>query len=164
MKKFLSMFMAVVTCLTVVATPAMAATAEDNLPEVIPAVSRALALLDGTTLADAMTAARTTTVNLGDEDGDIDMDVGASKTVYSPNYYKTNTQQIKIKLKSSNDITVKVSLYDTSGNYIGGETKDVGTILNKTWTFSNLTSSKTYYFTVKNLGQRDVTIKGSVTD
>lgn len=164
MNKFFSMLMAVVTCLTVVATPATAAAAEKDLPEVIPIVSGALSVFDSTASANTMIAVRASTVNLGSEDGDIDMDVGASKTVTSPDNYKTNTQQIKIKFKSSHDITVKVSLYDASGNYMGGETKDVGTILNKTWTFPNLTSSQTYYFTVKNLGQRDVTITGSVTD
>ena len=47
---------------------------------------------------------------------------------------------------------------------IGEETKQLGTIFNTTWTFRNLTNSKTYYFVVENLGQMDVNVTGTVTD
>lgn len=85
----------------------------------------------------------------------------------SSDCYITNTQKILIKLKSSHSITVKVSLYRIDGTdaiYVSGATKDLGTLFNTSWTFTNLNQGDTYYFTVSNLGQRDVSVTGTVSE
>lgn len=94
----------------------------------------------------------------------VQMNAPASVETRSPNNYITDTQQIKVSLKSSKSITVKVSLYRLDGSYVVGTTKDLGTIFSKTWTFTNLNQGDTYYFTVTNLGQQDVTVSGKVSD
>jgi len=103
------------------------------------------------------------TIDLTDNPADVNLNIDSGKSATSTDDYKTNSKAIRIKLKSSKSITVKVTLYSTSG-MIGEETKQLGTIFNTTWTFRNLTNSKTYYFIVENLGQMDVNVTGTVTD
>lgn len=147
MKKFTFSFIAVIICLLNVSFPASATYL--NVPSFVP---------------ESLAESRKATIDLSSETADVELDTNANVTIYSQNYYKTNSGKIKIKLASTTPTTVKVSLYDTSGNFIGGETKDVGKLIKTSWKFSSLTNSGTYYFTVKNLGQTNVTLTGTVTD
>lgn len=104
------------------------------------------------------------TVILSDGDVSVTFDALASKEVRSADNYKTNTQKIKVSLKSSKSITVKVSIYRTDGTYVVGTTKDLGTVFKTSWTFTNLNQGNAYYITVTNLGQRDVTVSGTVSE
>lgn len=103
-------------------------------------------------------------VNLNGAEVAVSFAAPAGAETASPKCYVTNTREMTINLKSSRSITVKVTLYDTDGNRIGGETKDLGIWSTVPWTFPNLSQNITYYFTVKNLGQRDVTVSGTVSD
>lgn len=61
-------------------------------------------------------------------------------------------------------VSVKVKLYDAATNSLLQETtKTVGTVLDTTVTFSNLTSAKKYFIKYENLGQQDVDISGTIS-
>lgn len=106
------------------------------------------------------------TIDLSSDTASVSLSVDSDSVVTSIDYYQTNSQKISIKLKSSKSIIVKVSLYDanTGGEPIAEETKELGVIFNTTWTFRGLSNDKTYYFTIENLGQIDVSVTGTVTD
>lgn len=103
-------------------------------------------------------------VVLSEGSADVALEALAGGRVESSDTYITNTQKIKISLKSSKSITVKVSLHRNDGTCIQEATKDLGTIFRTSWTFSNLSQSEAYYFTITNLGQRDVSITGKVSE
>lgn len=111
-------------------------------------------------------AVNSKTIDLSSDTASVSFNVGSGSKVTSPNYYQTNSQKIRIKLKSSKSIIVKVSLYDANieGKPILEETKELGVIFNTTWTFRGLSNDRTYYFTIENLGQSDVSVTGTVTD
>jgi len=105
-------------------------------------------------------------IDLSNETASGSLSVDSDSVVASTNYYQTSSQKIRIKLKSSKSIIVKVSLYDanTEGKPIFEETKELGEIFNTIWTFRDLSNDRTYYFTIENLGQIDVSVTGTVTD
>lgn len=107
--------------------------------------------------------ARNTTIDLSNGPASIDWDLSAESSLYSSDYFKTNTQKIKVHLKSDTSVSLTVKLYNNNGNLIGTYTKDVGTILGTDYTFSSLTASQTYYLQIINNGQRDVNITGTVS-
>lgn len=93
----------------------------------------------------------------------INWNINAEKSLRSQYNYKTNSQKIKLKMKASPSSTsLTVQLYNSSGTRVATKTVSVGTILNTTITFSNLTASTNYYFRVINNDQHDVALSGSV--
>ena len=149
MKKVLAIIISLSMCMSLAVSPALATN---------------ISKIDSKQTSHNSLLASKSTIDLSQSNDTVKLDVNADDTVSSDNLYRTNSKQIKIKLKSSHNIAVKVALYDSSGRLVGRETKNLGTILNTTWTLSSLSQSDTYYFTIENLGQRDVTISGTVTD
>lgn len=107
--------------------------------------------------------ARATTFDLANGSVSIDWDLPAESTLYTSEFFKTNTQNIKVHLKGDISVSLTVKLYNSDGNLIGSVTSDVGTFFGTNYDFSQLTASETYYIQITNNGQRDVNITGTVS-
>jgi len=94
---------------------------------------------------------------------DFTLDVAAADSVESPDVYETDSEKLRVKLKSPKHITlvVKVSLYDAAGQYLAGTTKEIGAVRSAEWTFTGLAPHGKYYFKIENLDQRDAVLKGT---
>lgn len=113
--------------------------------------------------AALLNQARASVVDLEDGNDQISLFVNTSIATPSDHNYVTNTQKIKISLKATKKTTLTIYLYDTDGNFLGGSTKEIGTVFNTSWTFSNLVHGTQYYFIAENVGQVDVTLSGYVS-
>ena len=153
MKKLTIIMALMLLCMSVFCVPVFAAT-DDSSTECIEIDD----LLQNTSRSS------NSTVVLSDGSVSVSLDAPAAVETKSPDSYVTDTQEITIRLKSSKAITVKVSLYRNDGSYVTGTTKDLGTLFKTSWTFTNLNQGDIYYFTVTNLGQRDVSITGTVSE
>lgn len=102
-------------------------------------------------------------VDLSEESRSIDWDLPAQTTWYTTNFYKTNSQKIKVHLKGDIKVSLTVSLYSSAGTLIGTKTKDVGTVLGTDYSFSGLTSSENYYVKIVNNGTNDVNVTGTIS-
>lgn len=107
--------------------------------------------------------ARSTIHDLATGSTSIDWDVGAESTVNNTFNYKTNTQTIKIHLVGNIGVSLTVRLYNSRGGLVGTVNRDVGTFFGTDYTFSNLTATETYHFSVENNSPRDVHITGTVS-
>ena len=107
--------------------------------------------------------ARSTIHDLATGSTSIDWDVGAESTVNNTFNYKTNTQTIKIHLVGNIGVSLTVRLYNSRGGLVGTVNRDVGTFFGTDYTFSNLTATETYHFSVENNNPRDVHITGTVS-
>lgn len=148
MKKYLN----VVTAFLLVVFCALSSVAFACEP--VPEYSQKAALLN---------QARASVVDLEDGSDQISLFVNTSIATPSDHNYVTNSQKIKISLKATKKTTLTLYLYDTDGNFIGGSTKEIGTVFNTSWTFSNLVHGTKYYFIAENVGQVDVTLSGYVS-
>lgn len=108
-----------------------------------------------------LAAAGKNPVDLGK--ADFTLDVAAADSVESPDIYETDSEKLRVKLKSPKYITVvvKVSLYDAAGQYLAGATKEIGAVRSAEWTFTGLAPHGKYYFKIENLDQRDAVLKGT---
>ncbi len=108
-----------------------------------------------------LAAAGKNPVDLGK--ADFTLDVAAADSVESPDIYETDSEKLRVKLKSPKHITVvvKVSLYDAAGQYLAGATKEIGAVRSAEWTFTGLAPHGKYYFKIENLDQRDAVLKGT---
>lgn len=111
----------------------------------------------------APNAIAATVIDLGDGSVSIDWDIDAESSIRSQYDYKTNTEEINLRmLASPSSTSLTVYLYNSSGSRVASRTVTVGTIFNTTVTFSNLTASTNYYFEVDNNDQHDVSLSGSI--
>lgn len=170
MKKFLSLVLSVLMLVTCMCTTAFAAETvpgvivENEAETIIPVDM--LTVDDGNRIANPMVRASSSNYDLGD-DGSLSMTISdfLSGSTRQSNYnYKTNSTKIKITMKSDISVSVRVTLYDASTDkQVQQTTVTVGTIFNKSVTFTNLTSASRYYIKYENLGQQDVNISGTIS-
>lgn len=170
MKKFLSLVLSVLMLVTCMCTTAFAAEADpgvvvENEAETIIPVDM-LTVDGGNRAVNPMVRASSSNYDLGD-DGSLSMTISnflSGSTRQSDYNYKTNSTKIKITMKSDISISVRVTLYDASTDkQVQQTTVTVGTIFNKSVTFTNLTSASKYYIKYENLGQQDVNISGTIS-
>lgn len=170
MKKFLSLVLSVLMLVTCMCTTAFAAEAVpgvivENEAEIIVPTDK-LTVDNGMHTGNPMSRASSSNYDLG-EDGSLSMTINSflsGSTRQSDYNYKTNSTKIKITMKSDISISVRVTLYDAATNKsIQQTTVTVGTLFNKSVTFTNLTSASKYYIKYENLGQQDVNISGTIS-
>lgn len=108
--------------------------------------------------------ARKTIVNLSEESCNVNWELPAEKTLYSVYRFKTNSTEMVINLAGSEKVNVTVRLYDDSNGAVVGTKSGTLSKNDKAFSFSALSASKVYYFSVTNNGQKDCTLTGVVTD
>lgn len=108
--------------------------------------------------------AATETKDLG-TDGSINLNwaVGSENNGRSQYNYKTNSEQLKVKMKGDLETSVTLKLYNTSGAEVASKTETVGTFWNTTFTFTNLSGATVYYFKIYNNDQHDAVFTGTIS-
>lgn len=169
MKKMMALMLAFIMVTTCMISTAFAA---EPTPEVSVSFE-ASAIIADSDVIDAGNRNESLPIRASSSDYDLGSDGSLGMTIknfkagtirQSDYNYKTNSTKIKISMKSDISVSVKVKLYDAATNSLLQETtKTVGTVLDTTVTFSNLTSAKKYFIKYENLDQQDVDISGTIS-
>lgn len=101
--------------------------------------------------------------DLSEKNATVNWNVKAESFSQSRDAFKTNSTMIEVKLKSDIKSSVTVILLDSAGTELEEKTATLSTITNTKFNFGNLTSAKTYKVKVKNNGQSDINISGTIT-
>ena len=117
----------------------------------------------GTTIGNKSIPNSKAQVNLGTSGSrSYSWSIDAGSGLYSADTFKTESEKLVVTMKASPSTTsITVYLYTSNGSQVASQTVSVGTILNKTVTFSNLTSANYYYFRLVNNDQHTATISGT---
>ncbi len=89
-------------------------------------------------------------------------DIEAQSTRTSDYYYKTGSGKFVFRLTAESALSITITLYDVNGTQIGQKTLTLQTF-ELSHTFSSLSTTQTFYFSIRNNDQVSSDIDGTIS-
>jgi hypothetical protein len=169
MRKFIMIALTILLVCSVSIVPAFALPSSNVIVDydAPPVMTSGTAIDDGNRVViPGISLFATSDYDLG-TNGSVSLNVSnfiSGSSRYSDYNYKTNSSKIKVAMKNNISASIRVTLYDyATNNQVGQSTVTVGTILNTSVTFTNLSYSNKYYIKWENLGQQQINTTGNIS-